>query len=189
MNRYLEVLAASTATFAVTNIDDALLLTLFFAKRIPARRIVAGQYLGFAIILLISLIGAAAALAIPHRWIRFLGVVPLAIGARLFLQAFRSKSNQLRADNLSVASIALLTFSNGADNVGVYVPFFVVARRPSLVDPDGVWDACRRVVFCRPLARYPFIYFSLRRSMGRPSCASGFHLARNVHPHFCMTGV
>jgi cadmium resistance protein CadD (predicted permease) len=128
VNRYLEVLAASTATFAVTNIDDALLLTLFFAKRIPARRIIAGQYLGFAIILLISLIGAVAALAIPHRWIRFLGVVPLAIGARLFLQAFPSKSNQLRVDNLSVASIALLTFSNGADNVGVYVPFFVVAR-------------------------------------------------------------
>ena len=128
MNRYLEVLSASLATFAATNIDDAFLLTLFFARRIPARRIVAGQYLGFAAIIIVSLIGALAALAIPHRWIRFLGLVPLAIGIRLLFQAGRPKSERLRIDSLSVASIALLTFFNGADNIGVYVPFFVIAR-------------------------------------------------------------
>lgn len=39
---------ASVTTFAATNIDDICLLTIFFfARRVPARRIVAGQYLGF----------------------------------------------------------------------------------------------------------------------------------------------
>lgn len=128
MNRYLEVLSASLATFATTNIDDAFLLTLLFARRVPARRIVAGQYIGFAAIILVSLIGALAALAIPHRWIRFLGLVPLAIGIRLLLHARQMKSERLSVDNLSVTSIALLTFSNGADNISVYVPFFVIAR-------------------------------------------------------------
>ncbi|HUD66352.1 MAG TPA: cadmium resistance transporter [Candidatus Sulfotelmatobacter sp.] len=128
MNRYLEVLSASLATFATTNLDDAFLLTLLYARRIPARRIVAGQYLGFAAIVLLSLVGALAALAIPHRWIRFLGLVPLAIGVRLLLHTRRTKSERLGLANLSVASIALLTVSNGADNISVYVPFFVIAR-------------------------------------------------------------
>ena len=77
MNSLLAVLAASLTTFAATNIDDVFILTLFFARRVPTRRIVAGQYLGFAAIILVSLIGVWAALAIPHRWIRLLGVLPL----------------------------------------------------------------------------------------------------------------
>jgi cadmium resistance protein CadD (predicted permease) len=62
VNQYLAVLSASITTFAATNIDDAFLLTLFFARRIPAPRIVAGQYAGFAAIVGISLIGVWGAL-------------------------------------------------------------------------------------------------------------------------------
>jgi cadmium resistance protein CadD (predicted permease) len=128
VNRYLAVLAASTTTFAVTNIDDAVLLTLFFARRIPTRRIVAGQYIGFAAIVGVSLVGVWGALAIPHRWIHFLGVIPLAIGIRHLLRVRRTDSQEPRGRTESVASIALVTLSNGADNVSVYVPFFVIGR-------------------------------------------------------------
>jgi len=128
VNRYLGVLTAAITTFAVTNVDDAFLLTLFFARRIPARRIVAGQYLGFAAIVGISLLGAWAALAIPHKWIHFLGVLPLAIGIRHLLQAHHREPGQSHTSEESIASIALLTVSNGADNIGVYVPFFVIGR-------------------------------------------------------------
>lgn len=128
MNQYLGVLSASLATFAATNIDDAFLLTLFFARRIPPRRIVAGQYVGFAAIVGISLLGVMAAVAIPHRWIRSLGILPVAIGIRHLLQARRTAAGQPRSNDETVASIALVTLSNGADNVGVYVPFFVVER-------------------------------------------------------------
>lgn len=128
VNRYLGVLSASIATFAATNIDDAFLLTLFFARRIPTRRIVAGQYLGFSAIVGISLVGVWCALAIPHRWIHFLGVLPLALGIRRLLQARRADGSQPRITTESVASIALLTLSNGADNISVYMPFFVLGR-------------------------------------------------------------
>ena len=128
MNQYLAVLIASITTFAVTNIDDAFLLTFFFARRIPTRRIVAGQCAGFAAIVGISLIGAWGALAIPHRWIRLLGVLPLAIGVKRLLQARRTGAEPPLASTESTASIALVTLSNGADNISVYVPFFVIGR-------------------------------------------------------------
>ena len=126
MNQYLAVLIASITTFAVTNIDDAFLLTFFFARRLPTRRIVAGQYAGFATIVGISLIGVWGALAVPHRWIRLLGLLPLAIGIKRLLQARRTAADRSLAGTESVASIALVTLSNGADNVSVYMPFFII---------------------------------------------------------------
>lgn len=128
MNRYLGVLSASIATFAATNIDDAFLLTLFFARGIPTRRIVIGQYVGFAVIIGVSLIGVWAALAIPYRGLHFLGVLPLALGIKHLFQARRTGEEQSRTSAESVASVALVTLSNGADNISVYVPFFVIAR-------------------------------------------------------------
>lgn len=128
MNRHLGVLSASIATFAATNIDDAFLLTLLFARRIPTRRIVAGQYVGFSAIIGISLIGVWCALAIPSRWVHLLGVLPLALGIRRLLQARRTDASRPRVITESAASIALLTLSNGADNISVYLPFFVMGR-------------------------------------------------------------
>jgi cadmium resistance protein CadD (predicted permease) len=128
MNSLVAALAASLTTFAATNIDDVFLLTLFFARRVPTRRIVAGQYLGFAAIIVVSLIGVWAALAIPHRWIRVLGLLPLAIGIKELFQIRRTEPNKSSSTNYSLISIALVTLSNGADNVGVYVPFFLLSR-------------------------------------------------------------
>ena len=128
MNQYLALLTASFTTFAATNVDDAFLLTLFFARRISTRRIVAGQYLGFGAIILVSLLGAWAALAIPHRWMRLLGFVPLAIGVRHLLRTRGAERESPHLSRSSVVSIAFVTLSNGADNIGVYVPFFVSGR-------------------------------------------------------------
>ena len=123
---YLEILGASVMTFALTNIDDACLLTVLFAQRIPPRRIVAGQYLGFTLIVVVSLLGAFAALAVPSRWVRLLGMVPIALGLRHLLK--QSGAGPQGASGMGIASIALITFSNGADNIGLYVPFFIVGR-------------------------------------------------------------
>jgi cadmium resistance protein CadD (predicted permease) len=131
MSPVLTTLAASVTTFAATNLDDLFLLTVFFARRVATRRVVAGQYLGFAAIVLVSLAGVfAAGAAVPHSWIRLLGIYPLAIGVKELVRLHNSKSSHAaeRNGSLSVFSIAVITLANGADNIGVYVPFFFASR-------------------------------------------------------------
>jgi cadmium resistance protein CadD (predicted permease) len=63
--------------FAVTNIDDLVLLGLFFARaqgrRAAVWRVVAGQYLGFTAILVASVVGALGAGLLPDRAVPYLG--------------------------------------------------------------------------------------------------------------------
>jgi len=128
MTSTFAAVATGITTFVATNIDDLVLLTLFFARRIQPRRIVAGQYLGFSAIVLVSLLGAWGAFAIPHQWVRLLGVLPLALGLKELLFGHRAESIRSRVEGHGVASVALITLSNGADNIGVYVPVFAVSR-------------------------------------------------------------
>src|SRR5216684_2078510 len=118
----LAAILASVTTFAATNVDDLLLLSVFFARREPMRRVMAGQYLGFAGIVALSMLGFWAALAIPLSWLRFLGFLPLAIGIKRLLHI--RKAEVPAASNFKVLSIAAITLANGGDNLGVYVPFF-----------------------------------------------------------------
>jgi cadmium resistance protein CadD (predicted permease) len=126
LSQFLRVLVAGIVTFAITNIDDAALLTLLFARRVPARRIVTGQYIGFAAIVLVSLLGVWAAFSIAPQWIRALGLLPIVIAIKqIFRHNRRCGRDQL--SNLGVMSIAIVTFSSGADNIAVYVPFFIIS--------------------------------------------------------------
>lgn len=140
MSRVLGVLAASVTTFAATNLDDLFLLTVFFARRVATRRIVAGQYLGFAAIVLISVAGVlAAGAAVPHSWIRLLGIFPLVHRGQTAASVaqFQTTSPVERNGALSVFFIAVITLANGADNIGVHVPFFF---RQSIAPPAGSAD-------------------------------------------------
>jgi cadmium resistance protein CadD (predicted permease) len=109
----------------MTNFDDVVLLTLFFAQRVPTRNVVFGQGLGFAGIVALSLAGSWTAASIPSAWFRFLGLLPLAIGIK---QLVRTHSIEWKTGvrNTDVLSIAAVTLANGGDNIGVYVPFFAI---------------------------------------------------------------
>src|SRR5262249_55725027 len=137
-------------------IDDLVLLTLFFARRASPFKIVVGQYLGFAAITLFSLLGAGAAFAIPQQWIHYLGLLPLAIGLK---ELFSHRSERAEDDTRSygLLSIALITLSNGADNIGVYIPFFalnwqqlplILLTYAALV---ALWCAAGRILGNRPV--------------------------------------
>src|ERR1700759_2189797 len=108
MSLILSILAASVTTFAATNLDDIFLLTVFFARRVPTRRIVAGQYLGFAAIVVVSLgVVWGVVLAIPRDWIRLLGVLPLAVGIKELLQMGKVKSRRAAGADGSLSLISL----------------------------------------------------------------------------------
>lgn len=104
---------------------------MFFARRVPTRRILAGQYLGFAAIVSMSMATVwALGLAVPRTSTRFLGILPLAIGVKELVQMHTEKSSRASGTNvsLSVFSVAAITLANGADDIGVYVPFFIASR-------------------------------------------------------------
>ena len=123
--------------FIVTNIDDIIVLSLFFAcgagQRGTTARITAGQYLGFAGILgaaVLVTLGAGAFL--PPQIIPYFGLIPLALGLWAAWKAWRGNDDddddddgRVAGKNVGVWTVAAVTFANGGDNIGVYVPVFL----------------------------------------------------------------
>jgi len=122
--------------FLATNIDDIIVLSLFFARgagqRGTSARILVGQYLGFVGILgaavLVSL-GAGAIL--PPEVIPYFGLIPLGLGLWAAWQAWRGGDDddddeaKIEGKNVAAWTVAGVTFANGGDNIGVYVPVFL----------------------------------------------------------------
>ena len=120
--------------FIVTNIDDIIVLSLFYAQGagLPhtTRRILLGQYLGFGAILLAAVAVTLSAQALlPESAIAYFGLLPIVLGLRAAWQAWRDRDDDDddSVGGLSVLTIAAVTFANGGDNIGVYVPVFLRA--------------------------------------------------------------
>ena len=128
-------LLGAVGLFIATNIDDIIVLSLFFARGAgqagTTLRILAGQYLGFTGILAATIlvtIGADAFL--PTEAIPYFGLIPLALGLWAAWQAWQGDDDddddaKVSGKNVGVLTVAGVTFANGGDNIGVYVPVFV----------------------------------------------------------------
>ncbi|WP_037680181.1 cadmium resistance transporter [Streptomyces griseus] len=135
----LGVVGQAAGLFAVTNVDDILVLSLFFAQGAghhgSGRRIVLGQYLGFTAILAVAAAAAFGATFLPEAAIPYLGLLPLALGLKAAWQAWRHRDDGDDGDGESETAgggpraleVAAVTFANGGDNIGVYVPVFATA--------------------------------------------------------------
>jgi len=161
MSWFAGAIIAGITSFAATNIDDIVILMLFFAQvnsTFRRRHIVIGQYLGFTVLIFTSLPGFFGGLIVPKAWIGILGLVPIAIGvSRLVnrdkdeqdeqdeqdVQAVSGEFNRSRADtsvlsilgsllNPQTFNVAAVTFANGGDNIGIYVPLFASCDLASL---------------------------------------------------------
>jgi cadmium resistance protein CadD (predicted permease) len=126
--------------FAVTNIDDIVILALFFSQtknRTAAFKVVLGQYLGFAAILVASVLGALGAGLLPPPTIPYLGLLPLALGLRAAWTTWRDRHNHPNPadtpNSPTIWQVAAVTLANGGDNIGVYVPVFAVAGVSGMV--------------------------------------------------------
>ncbi|MFI9592789.1 cadmium resistance transporter [Nonomuraea sp. NPDC052265] len=163
----LGIVGQAAGLFAVTNIDDILILALFFAqgagRRGAAVRIVAGQYLGFLALVAVAVAAGLGATFLPEQLVPYLGLLPLALGVKAAWQAWRNHRDDDepsggRAGGPRTLEVAAVTFANGGDNIGVYVPVFATAG------PGGtsvhvivflvlvaVWCAAGRFFATRPL--------------------------------------
>ena len=150
--------------FAVTNVDDLLLLALFFAQTAGRRGgglgVVLGQYLGFLGILVVAVAGAMGASLLPESVRPYLGLLPLALGVRAGWSAWRSRNDEddEPAVGPGVLAVAAVTFANGGDNIGVYVPVFARSGTGAMVTYVvvflllvGVWCAAGRYFASRPV--------------------------------------
>lgn len=155
--------------FLVTNIDDIIVLSLFFARGAGRRgttaKITAGQYLGFGAILATAvLVTLGASAFLPEAAIAYFGLIPLALGLRAAWQAWRGEDDD--DDDgpgapVGVLAVAGVTFANGGDNIGVYVPVFLAVGPGAVVAYVVVFlalvavlvVAARFVATRRPVAR------------------------------------
>jgi cadmium resistance protein CadD (predicted permease) len=166
----LRLLSQAVGMFAVTNIDDILILALFFgqatgAGRIGAMRVVLGQYLGFLAILAAAIIGALGVGLLPEPAIPYLGLLPLLLGLRTAWRAWRDRRNgdddtdqPATAGGPGILQVAAITLANGGDNIGVYVPVFAVAGTGGMavyvsvfLIGVGLWCAAGRFFATRPV--------------------------------------
>jgi cadmium resistance transport/sequestration family protein len=150
-----QAIATGITAFVATNIDDILILMVFFSQSNFTFRpwhIVLGQYLGFGIILLASLPGFFGGLILQKEWIGLLGFVPIGIGLyRLWRPEQEEKVvqtiSQEGRDQFSrfpgfaklsqlippqTYQVAMITLANGGDNIGIYIPLFANSSLASL---------------------------------------------------------
>lgn len=168
----LRTVGQAVAMFAVTNIDDIVILALFFGQAAGRRtgvvRIVLGQYLGFAAILAASVLGALGAGLLPESLIPYLGLLPLLLGIRAARRVWRERGNQETDSHHSSATgdqgapaalaVAGVTFANGGDNIGAYVPVFATTNASGLITycavfliMVGIWCALGLFFATRPI--------------------------------------
>lgn len=130
--------------FMVTNIDDIIVLSLFYARGAGQRgttaKILAGQYLGFGAILAAAVLVALGARSfLPEEAIPYFGLIPLVLGLLAAWRVWRSDDDddddeaKVSGKSLSVLTIAAVTFANGGDNIGVYVPVFATVGTAGIV--------------------------------------------------------
>ena len=131
MAHLLKTIFAAIGAFAVTNVDDFVLLTILFIDsqtRGGMRRwnIIAGQYLGFIILLVISGVGAVGLVVIRTEWVGWLGLLPLVIGVYRLIKVARYGAEYVErpAGLNGVLSVAAATAANGGDNLALYVLIF-----------------------------------------------------------------
>lgn len=129
----------AVAAFAATNIDDILILALFFSRVGMALRrwhVVTGQVVGFTGLVAVSLLGFAFSFLLPRPYIGLLGILPILLGLRAwFTRAEGEPRVEVRAGDgfAGVLSVAAVTFANGADNIGIYTPLFASSTLAELL--------------------------------------------------------
>jgi cadmium resistance protein CadD (predicted permease) len=169
----VEVIAAAAGLFAVTNFDDIVILSLFFAQGAgqpgSAVKVVTGQYLAFVVILAAAIGVTLGAGFLPRDALPYLGLVPIAIGLWDAWKIWRHRRSREGGGEAgtgqggpAVLKVAATTLANCGDNIGVYVPVFtnIGAGRTAVycvvfLVLVGVWCAAGRFVATRPIIAGP----------------------------------
>ena len=133
----------SIILYSGTAVDLLIILMLFFAKRKSRKDIIniyLGQFLGSVSLILLSLLFAFVLNYIPSKEILgLLGLIPIFLGLKVLLLGDSDgeaiAKDGLRKDNKNlIFLVAMITFAScGADNIGVFVPYFTTLNLVNLI--------------------------------------------------------
>ena len=139
----IQNVVTSIILYSGTAVDLLIILMLFFAKRKSRKDIIniyLGQFLGSVSLILLSLLFAFVLHYIPSKEILgLLGLIPIFLGLKvLFLGDSDGEAiakEGLRKDNKNlIFLVAMITFvSCGADNIGIFVPYFITLNLADLI--------------------------------------------------------
>lgn len=128
----MDVVLTAVLAFISTNVDDIFLMMLLYAQagtKTERTAILAGRYAGTAILLAISFLGVYGLQFISEQYLRLLGLVPIGLGIKAWIDYWRQRADGEAEENaevkrIGIVTVALITLSAGADNIGVYIPVF-----------------------------------------------------------------
>ena len=139
----IQNVVTSIILYSGTAVDLLIILMLFFAKRKSRKDIIniyLGQFLGSVSLILLSLLFAFVLNYIPSKEILgLLGLIPIFLGLKVLLlgdsdgEAIAKEG--LRKDNKNlIFLVAMITFAScGADNIGIFVPYFITLNLANLI--------------------------------------------------------
>lgn len=139
----IQNVVTSIILYSGTAVDLLIILMLFFAKRKSRKDIIniyLGQFLGSVSLILLSLFFAFVLNYIPSKEILgLLGLIPIFLGLKVLLlgdsdgEAIAKDGLQKDNKNL-IFLVAMITFAScGADNIGVFVPYFITLNLANLI--------------------------------------------------------
>ncbi|VDY72934.1 CadD family cadmium resistance transporter [Streptococcus sanguinis] len=136
-------IVTSIILYSGTAVDLLIILMLFFAKRKSRKDIIniyLGQFLGSVSLIFLSLLFAFVLNYIPSKEILgLLGLIPIFLGLKVLLLGDSDgeaiAKDGLRKDNKNlIFLVAMITFAScGADNIGVFVPYFITLNLANLI--------------------------------------------------------
>ena len=139
----IQNVVTSIILYSGTAVDLLIILMLFFAKRKSRKDIIniyLGQFLGSGSLILLSLLFAFVLNYIPSKEILgLLGLIPIFLGLKVLLLGDSDgeaiAKDGLRKDNKNlIFLVAMITFAScGADNIGVFVPYFITLNLANLI--------------------------------------------------------
>ena len=139
----IQNIVTSIILYSGTAVDLLIILMLFFAKRKSRKDIIniyLGQFLGSVSLIFLSLLFAFVLNYIPSKEILgLLGLIPIFLGLKVLLLGDSDgeaiAKDGLRKDNKNlIFLVAMITFAScGADNIGVFVPYFTTLNLTNLI--------------------------------------------------------
>ena len=140
----IQTIVTAAILYIVTALDLLVILLMFFARaktRKEYRDIYIGQYVGSVALIVVSLFFAFVLNYVPEKWILgLLGLIPIYLGIKVAIygdsDGEERAKKELNEKGLSklVGTIAIITIAScGADNIGVFVPYFVTLSVTNLL--------------------------------------------------------